>query len=66
MKVLEKFYGKDLELPVLFEKSFKHINTVKNSYEGKYEARFNDYRPIIIHLKNMSKAKCQEFLYQMN
>ena len=46
VKVLEKFYGKHLELSVTFENCFKHINTVKNSYKEKYEARFNDYRRI--------------------
>ena len=41
---MEKFYGKDLEVSVLFDKYFEHINTNKNYYEEKYEARFNDYR----------------------
>ena len=31
--VLEKFYGKDLKIAVLFEKYFKHIKTIKNYYE---------------------------------
>ena len=48
MNVLEKFYGNDLEVSVLFDKFFKHINTIKNYYKGKYEARFGDYRRINI------------------
>ena len=48
MNVLEKFYGKDLETSVIFAKYFKHINTYKNCCKEKYEARFGDYRRIII------------------
>ena len=39
-----KFYGEDLELSVLFEKYFKHINTVKKYHEKKCESKFSDYR----------------------
>ena len=48
VNVLEKFYGKDLEISVLFDKYFKHINTIKNYYKEKYEAKFGDYRRINI------------------
>ena len=46
LNVLEKFYGKDLEVSVLFDKNFKRINKNKNYYKEKYEARFDDYRHI--------------------
>ena len=29
VNALEKFYGKDLEISVLFDKYFKHINTIE-------------------------------------
>ena len=48
MNVLERFYGKGLEVSVIFDKYFKHINTNKNYYKEKYEARFGDYRRINI------------------
>ena len=56
MNVLEKFYGKDSELSVLFQKYLTHINTVRNFYKEKCEARFNDYRRINtgIFVKNIS------------
>ena len=48
MNVLEEFYGKYLEVSVLFDKYFKHINTIEIYYKEKYEARFGDYRRINI------------------
>ena len=48
VNVLEKFYGKKLDVAVVFHKSFKHIKTIKNYYKEKYEARFTDYRQIKI------------------
>ena len=48
MNVLKKFYGKNLEFSVLFDKYFKHINTIKNYYKEKYESRFGDYRRVNI------------------
>ena len=53
VKVLEKFYGKDLEISVLFDKYFKHINTIKNYYKEKYESRFGDYRRV--NIKNLEE-----------
>ena len=44
MSVLEKFYGKDLEVYIIFDNYFKHISTNKNYYKEKNEARFGDYR----------------------
>ena len=44
VNVLENFYGKDLEISLLFDKYFKHIKTIKNYYKGNYEARFGDNR----------------------
>ena len=44
VNVLEKFYDKDLEIFVLFDKYIKHINTIQNYYKEKYEGRFSDYR----------------------
>ena len=44
MSVLEKFYGKDLEISILFDKYFEHISTIKNYYKEKCESRFGDYR----------------------
>ena len=44
VNVLEKFYGIDLELSVIFEKFFKHINSVKKFFEKKYESKFSDNR----------------------
>ena len=32
VNVLEKFYGKDFEISLLFDKCFKHINTIKNHF----------------------------------
>ena len=40
--VLEKSFGKDLEISVFFDKYFKHLNTYKNYYKEKNEARFTD------------------------
>ena len=36
VNVLEKFYGKGLEISVLFDKYFIHINTIKNCYKEKH------------------------------
>ena len=44
VNVLEKFYGKDLESSVIVDKYFKHINSIKNYYRDKNEARFGEYR----------------------
>ena len=46
--IVLEFYGKDLEVSVLFNKYFKHINAIKNYYKEKYEAKFGDYRRINI------------------
>ena len=48
VNVLEKFCDKDLDISLIFDNFFKHINTIKNYYKEKYEARFNDYRRINI------------------
>ena len=48
MNVLENFYGEDLESSVLLKYYYKHINTIKNHYKEKNEARFTEYRRIII------------------
>ena len=45
-KVLEKFFGKGLEISCLFEKYFKYIRKSKKNYENKYESRLIDYRKI--------------------
>ena len=42
MNELEKFYGKDLEVSVLFDKYFEQINTIKNFYKEKCGAGFSD------------------------
>ena len=55
VNIVEKFYGKDLEVSALFGKNFKHINTNKNYYMEKYEAKFDDYRRIKI-------KKLQEYI----
>ena len=44
MNVLENFYAKCLEISVLFDDYFKHINTIKNYYKEKNEPTFSDYR----------------------
>ena len=44
LNVLEEFYGKDLEVSLLIDKFFKHINTIENYCKEKKEARFIDYR----------------------
>ena len=46
VNVLEKCYGEDLEVSVLFDKYFEHINTIENYYKEKDEARFTEYRQI--------------------
>ena len=33
---------------MLFDKYFKHINTIRNVFKEKYEAKFGDYRRISI------------------
>ena len=48
VKVVEKFYGKNLEVSVLFDEFLKHINTNKNYYKEKYEARFSECRRNIV------------------
>ena len=50
MNALEKFYGAVLEVCVLLDKYFEHINTIKNYFREKYEARFTDYRRVIIRI----------------
>ena len=44
VNVLEKIYGKNFKVSVIFNKNFKHINAIKNYYKQKYGARFSDYR----------------------
>ena len=39
----------------MFDKNFKHIDTIKNYYKEKYEARFGDYRRI-------NTRKLEEFI----
>ena len=46
MNVLEKVYGKHLGVYVIIDKNFKQINTIRNYYKEKNEARFSDYRRI--------------------
>ena len=48
MNVLEKFYGKDKEFSVLFDKYFIYMDTNENHYEEKYETSFNEYRRTIM------------------
>ena len=41
---IRKNFCRDLQVSILFDKIFEHINTIKNYNKEKYEARFSDYR----------------------
>ena len=43
IKIREEYFGRGLEMSVLFEKHLKY-NKVKKYYENKYKSRFSDYR----------------------